>query len=141
MGGPRAAHRTGAARREDAHAAPAQDGRSHRPAPLERREAACGARGPRPAAGGPKKGPSGRRNALEALGRPRGGYGTKACVVADASGHAVAFALLPGQAHELPHAVPLLGNLPEAPKWVVADRGYSSHAFGPGPRQRGERAR
>src|SRR4051812_49760075 len=31
--------------------------------------------------------------------------------------------------HELPHAVPLLERLPGVPKWVVADRGLSSHAF------------
>ena len=36
----------------------------------------------------------------EALGRSRGGYGTKACVIADGRGRAVAFALAPGQAHE-----------------------------------------
>ena len=35
----------------------------------------------------------------------------------------------PGQAHELPHAVPLLERLPGVPKWVVADRGHASHAF------------
>ena len=29
----------------------------------------------------------------------------------------------------MPHAIPLLDRLPGAPKWVVADRGYSSHAF------------
>ena len=37
--------------------------------------------------------------------------------------------LAPGQAHKLPHAVALLDQLPGVPKWVVADRGYSSHAF------------
>ena len=37
--------------------------------------------------------------------------------------------LAPGQAHELPHAVPLLDRLPRVPGWMVADRGYSSHAF------------
>ena len=36
VGGPRAAHRTGATQREDAYAAPAQDGRSDRLAPPER---------------------------------------------------------------------------------------------------------
>jgi transposase len=41
----------------------------------------------------------------------------------------VAFHVAPGQAHELPHAVPLLDRLPGVPKWVVGDRGYSSHAF------------
>jgi transposase len=50
-------------------------------------------------------------------------------VIADSAGRAVAFALAPGQAHELPHAVPLLARLPDVPVWVVADRGYSSHAF------------
>ena len=65
----------------------------------------------------------------EALGRSRGGFGTKACVIADGLGRAVAFILAPGQAHELPHAIPLLDRLPGVPKWVVADRGYASHAF------------
>jgi transposase len=50
-------------------------------------------------------------------------------VIADGHGRAIAFRLAPGQAHELPHAVPLLDRLPRVPKWVVADRGYSSHAF------------
>ena len=50
-------------------------------------------------------------------------------MIADAAGRAVAFALASGQAHELPHAVPLLARLPGVPMWVVADRGYSSHAF------------
>jgi transposase len=35
----------------------------------------------------------------------------------------------PGQAHERPHAVPLLDRLPGVPRWVVADKGYASHAF------------
>jgi len=60
---------------------------------------------------------------------PRGGYGTKACVITDAIGRAVAFVLAPGQAHELPHAMALLDHLPGVPGWVVADRGHSSHAF------------
>ena len=50
-------------------------------------------------------------------------------MVADGSGRAVAFRLAPGQAHELPHAVPLLGRLPGVPRWVVSDRGYANHAF------------
>jgi transposase len=50
-------------------------------------------------------------------------------VIADGLGRAVAFILAPGQAHELPHAVPLLERLPGVPQWVVADRGHASHAF------------
>ena len=50
-------------------------------------------------------------------------------MIADSAGRAVAFHIAPGQAHELPHAVPLLATLPGVPRWVVADRGYSSHAF------------
>lgn len=50
-------------------------------------------------------------------------------MIADASGRAIAFALAPGQAHELPLAVPLLQRLPDVPLWVVADRGFSTHAF------------
>ena len=65
----------------------------------------------------------------EALGRSRGGYGTKACVIADASGQAMAVRIAPGQAHELPHAIPLLNRLPGVPKWVVGDRGLTSCAF------------
>ena len=50
-------------------------------------------------------------------------------MIADGLGRAVAFILAPGQAHELPHAIPLLDLLPGVPKWVVADRGYASHGF------------
>jgi transposase len=50
-------------------------------------------------------------------------------VIADGAGHAIAFRIAPGQAHELPHAVPLLDRLPGVPKWVVGDRGYTSHRF------------
>ncbi len=82
------------------------------------------------AAGAARNGGSqAERDTSEALGRSRGGYGTKACVIADGLGRAVAFILAPGQAHELPHAIPLLERLPGVPKWVVADRGYASHAF------------
>ena len=76
-----------------------------------------------------KEDTSAQRDEREALGRSRGGFGTKACVITDAIGRAVAFVLAPGQDHELPHAIPLLNKLPGVPRWVVADRGYSSHAF------------
>ena len=41
----------------------------------------------------------------------------------------MAFAIAPGQAHELPMASGLLARLPGVPKRVVGDRGYTSHAF------------
>ena len=50
-------------------------------------------------------------------------------MIADGLGRAVAFIVAPGQAHELPHAIPLFDRLPGVPKWVVGDRGYASHAF------------
>ena len=50
-------------------------------------------------------------------------------MLADSLGRAMAFMLAPGQAHELSHAVPLPGELPRVPRWVVADRRHSSHAF------------
>jgi len=50
-------------------------------------------------------------------------------VIADGAGRAIAFRIAPGQAHELPYAQPLLKCLPGVPRWVVADRGYSSHRF------------
>ena len=49
-------------------------------------------------------------------------------MIADGAGRAIASRLAPGQAHELPRAVPLLERLPGVPRWVVADRGYTSHA-------------
>jgi transposase len=58
-------------------------------------------------------------------------------VIADGSGRAVAFTLAPGQAHELPQAIPLLDALPGVPLWVVADRGYASHTFREYIRERG----
>jgi hypothetical protein len=63
-----------------------------------------------------KGGSAKERDGREALGRSRGGYGTKACVMADGQGRAIAFRLAPGQAHELPHAVPLLDRMPGVPK-------------------------
>jgi len=70
-----------------------------------------------------------QRDRREALGRSRGGFGTKACVVADGRGRAVAFAVAPGKAHELPLAPGLLRQLPRVPLWVIGDRGYSANDF------------
>ena len=62
-----------------------------------------------------KGGSAKERDDREALGRSRGGFGTKACVIADGAGRAIGFRIAPGQAHELPHAVPLLDRLPDVP--------------------------
>ena len=67
------------------------------------------------------------RAAVQALGRSRGGYGTKGHVLADAGGRTIGFLLTPGQDAELPQAGKLLAFLPGTPVWTVADRGYSSH--------------
>src|SRR3712207_4319586 len=69
------------------------------------------------------------RDRREALGRSRGGHGTKGRGIAARRGRAVAFALAPGQAHELPMAPGLLDCLPDVPGWVVGDRGLASDAF------------
>src|SRR3712207_3344085 len=84
-----------------------------------------------PEGGGGEKGGSDRqeRDHREALGRSRGGWGTKACVIADGRGRAIGFALAPGQAHELPLAPGLPDRLPDVPGWVVGDRGLTSDAF------------
>jgi len=58
--------------------------------------------------GSPKRGSQAQRDDREALGRSRGGYDTKACVIAGAFGRAIAFRIAPGQAHGLPDAIPLL---------------------------------
>ena len=50
-------------------------------------------------------------------------------MIADGRGRAIAFALAPGQAHELPLAPGLLGCLPDVPGWIVGDRGFASDAF------------
>src|SRR3954453_10796819 len=73
---------------------------------------------------GEKGGSSAERDEREALGRSRGGYGTKACVIPDASGRTSGLALAPGQPPELPLAPLLRTLLSTIPAWIVADRGY-----------------
>src|SRR6201986_5622492 len=78
---------------------------------------------------GKKGGSSAQRDKREALGPSGGGFSTKASVIVDSSGRAIGFALAPGQANELPMAPVLLSFLTAMALWIVADRGYSSHAF------------
>ena len=65
----------------------------------------------------------------EALGRSRGGLGTKIVGVCDAAGRLVDFLLAPGQAHELAPSLTLLRRLPDTPSWVLADRACDASAF------------
>jgi transposase len=61
-------------------------------------------------------------------------------VIADGKGRAVAFALAPGQGHELPMAPELLARMSDVPLWVVGDRGYSSNELRETINNKGSRA-
>lgn len=75
----------------------------------------------------------------EALGRSRGGFGTKLHVRAEGNGRLLTFALTPGQQHDITMAEALLeqgsvlrkstGRKRRYPKRLVADKGYSSRKF------------
>ena len=54
---------------------------------------------------------------------PRGGFDTRACVIADAAGRAIEVRLAPGQAHGLPLLPDLVASLPDTANWIVADTG------------------
>ncbi|MDI3302327.1 MAG: IS5 family transposase [Burkholderia multivorans] len=72
------------------------------------------------AAGAPKK------RAI-ALGRSRGGLGTKIYALVDGLGMLAKFRLTGGQAGDSPEALPLLGEL--QPRSVAADRAYDTDAL------------
>jgi len=101
--------------------------------PARRRAAGAGrgVHGRHQRARAPEGGRGGGGAHAHALGRSRGGYGTKACCAADARGRALAFALIPGQAPELAAAPALLGAAAAlgAVGRVVCDRGYSSERW------------
>ena len=82
-------------------------------------------------AAGAKKGDATARSEIIAkrLAALAAAMAPRPCVIADGRGRAIAFALAPGQAHELPLAPGLLGCLPDVPGWVVGDRGLASDAF------------
>lgn len=65
----------------------------------------------------------------EALGRSRGGLGTKIVGECDAAGRLVDFLLMPGQAHELAPSLALLQRLPAAPDWALADMACDAQGF------------
>jgi transposase len=65
----------------------------------------------------------------QALGRSRGGFGTKIIGVCDAKGRLVDFVLTPGQAHELAPSLLLLKRLPKTPAWALADMACDAKEF------------
>lgn len=78
-----------------------------------------------------------------ALGRSRGGFGTKACLACDAAGQALAFRFLPGHRSELKAsdallvAVAQLGRAVAPRRRVICDRVYSSASWCVGTRRLG----
>ena len=79
--------------------------------------------------GAPKRGSQAQRDAREALGRSRGGYGTKACVIADGLGRAIAFRPRARSGARTAARLPLLESLPRVPSWVVATAATPATAF------------
>lgn len=73
------------------------------------------------AAGAPQK------KGDQALGRSRGGLGTKIHALVDGLGMLAKFRLTGGQAGDSPEALPLLGEL--QPRSVAADRAYDTDAL------------
>ena len=63
----------------------------------------------------------------QALGRSRGGFGTKIHGSFDGLGHPVELTLTPGQASDIGQATELLAD--HEPEVVIADKGYDSDAF------------
>jgi transposase len=63
----------------------------------------------------------------QALGRSRGGFGTKVHRAVDALGNPVSVRLSPGQGADVTHAEALRGD--RRPGAVLADKGYDSDAF------------
>ncbi|UOR04056.1 IS5 family transposase [Hymenobacter aerilatus] len=65
--------------------------------------------------------------ANEALGRSRGGFGTKVHAVVDALGNCLHLALTPGEAADRPQLPGLLAALPQQPGAVVAGKAYDTN--------------
>ena len=65
----------------------------------------------------------------EALGRSRGGFGTKIHAITDALGNPLDFALTGGQASDIDQANTLLELIPEGAKVIIGDKGYDSDAL------------
>ncbi len=71
-----------------------------------------------------------RSSGPQAVGRSRGGFGTKVHASTTGGGHPVVLKLTPGQAGDAPHAPDLLAGATRGRvRAVVADRGYDSAAI------------
>lgn len=65
----------------------------------------------------------------EALGRSRGGFGTKVHAITDGLGNPIDFVLTGSQVHDACQAEALLGLTPEGAEALIGDKGYDSDAF------------
>ena len=65
----------------------------------------------------------------EALGRSRGGFGTKIHATTDALGNPLDFVLTGGQVHDATQGEALLSLTPEGAEMLVGDKGYDSDAL------------
>ena len=65
----------------------------------------------------------------EALGRSRGGFGTKSHAITDALGNPLDFVLTGGQASDIGPAETLRGRTPEGAEAVIGDQGYDRDAL------------
>ena len=74
-------------------------------------------------------GAAGSHAEAEALGRSRGGFGTKIHAITDALGNPLDFVLTGGQASDIGQADRLLGMTPVAAAAFVGDKGYDSDAL------------
>jgi transposase len=74
----------------------------------------------------------------QALGRSRGGFGTKIHLAVDSLGNPVSVELSPGQDADVTHAEKLLGS--HQPEAVLGDKGYDSDAFVAAVEKRGAEA-
>ena len=71
--------------------------------------------------------PRARKKNEEALGRSRGGFGTKIHVAVDAVGAPIKLLFTPGQESDISHGPELIAGCGAAA--IIADRGYDGHAF------------
>ena len=71
----------------------------------------------------------GSNTEAEALGRSRGGFGTKIHAITDALGNPLNFVLTGGQASDMGQAETLLELTPEGAEAFIGDKGYDSDAL------------